>query len=141
MRVIACNLMAAMLLVHAMVGCCRYHRHETAHRDGAAADERLAAGCCHHGDGCCGHEEQPSPAPCDCRMECKALCIYLPPERCVTDAGDLSRAMDVVCALDMLGLRTAVEAAAAKPIGDRAWAHTALEPPVRLHLLHQIILA
>jgi hypothetical protein len=140
MRAIVCNLMAALLLMHALVGCCRHHQHVAASHERVEAAESSATACCHHGHGCCGQEEKQAPAPCDCKLECKALCIYLPPEKCGVDAGDLSLSIDLAFNHHPEGGSAAIEAAAENSAWEYTRACVAPEPPVRLHLLHQIIL-
>ena len=141
MRAIVRNLMAAMLLVHAMIGCCRHHGHESARHECSGTGESVAtAACCSHGHGCCGDEEHSAPLPCDCKVECKALCVYLPPEKCNVDVVSFSQSFDIASTHTSLGDFSLIDVIAAS--SGWAWTstHTALEPPVRLHLLHQIIL-
>lgn len=139
MRTLVSNLTAALLLVHALVGCCRHHEHDHTASGHIEAVESLAATCCHDGDSFCVHDEEPAPAPspCNCKLECMALCIYLPPEKYVVDAGDLLLSFDILPIGDAC---TGIEAAAASRCGDCKTTYWAWEPPLRLHLLHQIIL-
>lgn len=140
MRAIVCNLMAALLLVHALVGCCRHHEHSAARYEQADSALSTEIACCHHDHNCFGTETTPAPAPCDCKLECKSLCIYLPPERCVVDAGDLSLPFDVATVQHDSWTSAAIEAAAASSFWEYTRAFNDTKPPVRLHLLHQIIL-
>ena len=140
MRAIVCNLMSALLLVHALIGCCRHREHNAAQHERIEAAQASATACCHHGHGCCGDETKQAPAPCHCKLECRSLCIYLPTEKCVVDAGDLRLSIDF--ALNHHGefASAAIESMAASSFWEYARAYDDTEPPVRLHLLHQIIL-
>jgi hypothetical protein len=138
-RAVICNVVAAMLLLHAFVGCCRHHDCDLAGADREGATQPACGCCCHHEPNeCCG-DEAPTPNPCDCKGECKALCIYLPTQKCVVDAGNLSLSIDMVChQCDDLG---AILRASAGNLSHHRMSERAMsEPPIRLHLLHQIIL-
>lgn len=135
MHTILSSLMAAMLLIHAFVGCCRHAAHEAGCRDTSAA-------CAMHATGGCGHEganhgdELPS-APCNCRLDCKSVCIYLPPEMVVLDPSELVRAFDVT----FVGADwTDASLVQTQSSWSRARDPGTLAPAPRLHLLYQILL-
>jgi hypothetical protein len=140
MRMIVSIVTAAMLLVHALVGCCCGHHESYAGIcESTTQFESLSCGCCHHDHVSCHdeHEHGRAPAPCKCKLECKATCIFLPPEKSHLDDGQTNHCSDVVA-----DARPAVTIQATTGCSSwgvmrlaRAW-----EPPLRLHLLHQSIL-
>jgi hypothetical protein len=141
MPTLVSSLTATMLLVHVLFGCCRHCGDRFIACEHTEASASLMAGCCHHehGGDCRqgeSHNDELPVVPCS-KLECKALCISLPPERTQVDAGQLELSTDIV----------AVALPTANP--DSAPGHSYLdalrnvrmsEPPLRLHLLHQIIL-
>lgn len=153
MRTIVCNLMSALLLVHALVGCCHAHELSAAHHESQAAEAaknrgasvgdtglREAGTCCHHAHSCCGGETETVPSPCDCKVECKSLCIYLPPEKCGVDAGDLSQTLDGVLDAHAGFASALVRLMIADSVANRSAHCICWKPPMRLHLWHQMIL-
>jgi hypothetical protein len=138
MRTIVTSLTAAMLLVHALVGCCRHREQDCAscHRI-ALSGRSLATHCCHDDHAACSEEGDRPIAPCKCKLECRALCISLPPEKTLLDAGELAPCGDVVTAA---GRAATICSSAADGYSGAEQAAQAPEPPLRLHLLHQIIL-
>jgi hypothetical protein len=133
MQAIASYFLAIWLPVVTGLGCCC---HSTACCE--VHDEQAADACiCECVDHCCGHLCQPghSHAPAE-KGQCKGLCVYMPthktagPARLIAalsfDAA-LSQPAAVGCGL-AVG-RTAFD-----------WEAPISEPPVRLHLLNQVIL-
>lgn len=137
MQTFVSNLTAAMLLVHALVGCCRHHEHRFVSRDRAECSDTRVADCCHHDHAVSSHENERPIAPCDCKLECKALCVSLPPEKALIDAGQSVRCIDVMA---MASDRGSLAASAARFFRDAMRVFNAPAPPLRLHLMHQIIL-
>lgn len=136
MRAFVSNLTAAMVLVHALVGCCRHQDHHFVGCDNTECSDSLVAGCCHSDDAASSHENERPFAPCDCKLACKALCVSLPPEKALIDAGQSVRCIDVVAVASASG---AISASTAHFYCDAMRVFHA-EPPLRLHLMHQIIL-
>jgi hypothetical protein len=136
MRTFVSNLTAAMLVVHALVGCCRHHDHLFVGCDSTERSDSLVADCCHADRAPAGHSEERPFAPCDCKLECKALCISLPPEKSLLDAGESVPCIDVVAVASARGSIFSSTAHAYR--GATRDIHAS--PPLRLHLLHQIIL-
>ncbi len=137
MRTFVSNLTAAMLLVHALVGCCRHPEHSHTSCENTEFSDSLATDCCRHDHEPSSHKDEQPFSPCDCQFKCKALCIFLPPEKTLVDARQTVLCIDVV----------AIASCAANgyaPSAHRYWSAESvlhgLEPPLRLHLLHQIIL-
>lgn len=134
MRNILSNLIAALLLVHALVGCCR-------HRDHQAADNRCpevsapAHSCCGHAG--CEREKSQPPTPCKCKIECHSLCVYLPPQKGVVTSSSLALFVNFAGAGTEF---VTVDIPTASGLERWQAEHFALQPPIRLHLLHQIIL-
>jgi hypothetical protein len=140
MRAIVCNLLAALLLVHALVGCCRHHDPSAARHEWIESAHTTAMACCHHRRNCDADETKQPPTPCDCKLECKAQCVYLQPEKRVVDAGGMILPIDIAVVKDCSWANVATDAAATSSFWEYSRACDDTEPPVRLHLLHQIIL-
>jgi hypothetical protein len=126
--------MSAVLLLHAALGCCWHHAHkcdgcETASVE-SSADHCEHAGCHEqHGSGC--HQ---NPSPCKCRVECQGVCTFLPPGKVLIDLVPLVSSLDVTNVAFRGGDLSSARYA--------AWSGCCpnLEPPLRLHLLHQSLL-
>ena len=136
MRMFVSNVTAAMLIVHALVGCCRQHDHSHTASAPSEASDSLAAGCCHHEHGPPSDDGEWPVGPCDCRIECKSLCVSLPPEKAVVDAGQTTLCIDLVAAKSLAATSCASTAHAYR---DARRLFCVPEPPLRTHLLHQII--
>jgi len=137
MRTLLSNLTAVLLVIHAMIGCCHHHWHSDT--ECAEAEFTLCAAPCQCCDPCCGtHDEGELPSsPCNGELECQGVCAYLPTQKTVIDDSSADIAVDFAAvAPSLLDGRLA---AATLP-----WdlAHTLNEspPPLRLHLLYQILL-
>lgn len=76
MHAVVSSLLAASLLLHAVLGCCRHHAHDPAVSTvGAAADRN----CCHDHQGCGDHH---APANrCPGKSDCQGVCTYLPTQK------------------------------------------------------------
>ena len=136
MRALQSNLTAILLVIHAMIGCCHHHWHCDAE---CAAAVTLCAAPCQCCDQCGGsHDESEQPSqPCNGELQCQGVCSYLPTQKTVIDASDVDSGLDFAAIIP-----THLDghlAAAALPWG---FAHTVNDspPPLRLHLLHQILL-
>jgi hypothetical protein len=137
MRAILSNLTAAMLLIHALIGCCRHHEHRCVAGDRAAEGISLTSGCCHCNHSGCHQQSETPPHPDNCNLGCHGVCSYLPPQRTLVDAPQL------IVALDILPVDPALVSGYMVPAGacrERINGNPASTLPLRLHLLHQIIL-
>jgi hypothetical protein len=136
MRALLSNLTAVLLVIHAMIGCCHHHWHSDAECAAAATISAAPCQCC---DPCCGsndESEQPS-HPCDGKLECQGVCNYVPTEKTQIDASPADAAFDFAAAIPTL---LGGHLAAATLSWDRAHTLNDSPPPLRLHLLHQILL-
>jgi hypothetical protein len=136
MRALFSSLVACALLMHAAVGCGWHHKHD-AIGDNAVAVADSASECCHHSHHEGDHQEhgQPSQAPCDGHSHCQGLCNYLPVQKPQLDQSSVQLLPDfavIAPATSKLHVESLTSFA-------RAW-ESASEPPLRLHLLHQILL-
>lgn len=73
-------LIAVVLLIHAVLGCCWQHARQVIDTD--HANLVTADACCTHGhssqQGASSQHDHSAPGqPCDCRWECHATCVYL----------------------------------------------------------------
>ncbi len=132
------NLTAVLLVVHAMIGCCHHPWHCEVECAAAAPVSLCAVAfpCC---DQCCESydESEPPAEPCDCELECQGVCTYLPTEKTQIDVSPADTAFDLPAAIPAL-----LDGHLAAARLSRVLAHTLDEspPPLRLHLLHQILL-
>ena len=126
MHAVLSKLMASLLLVQALTGWC-------CHRPGGA---NLAVPTTHV-VACCSHCCQPRPAqrpvlPVKCQ-QCSGVCTYVPTQKMQIDGPQLIVPVDVVPALAAVDFSLASRFTRLRGPSD-------LEPPLRLHLLHQILL-
>ena len=134
MRTLLPNLMAISLVVHAAVGCCWHHEHGCAHGDNSNTPICKSTQCCEHDD-CPSHQGEAPEYPCHGKLECHGVCTYVAPQKIRLDS---SLAVAPLASATLWLLFSDAQAA----FGS-AW-NTAdpaeFEPPLRLHLLHQIVL-
>ena len=128
-------LMAGVLLIQALTGWCDRSLHACISSGADAADVAQT-------DDCCGHETSPvsetdSPAgPCPSKSECHGVCTYVPTQEKQVDIAPKALPATFVSVESAttgadLGSSISLEA---------LWRSAISEPPVRLHLMHQIIL-
>jgi hypothetical protein len=131
---IAATLMSTCLLAHALLGCCWHHEHACI-THGTAAHDAAAHESVAHADGSCDHHNCPGDqrAPCDCRLECGAVCVFVQLQKTIVDGSPT--ASDVV-AIDPALRDNRSETRLSWELATSA-GHS---PPLRLHLLHQILL-
>jgi len=134
MRAVVSSLMVALLAIQTVFGCCWHHSHWHLHGHSSLAREAEPVKCCQH-----HHQEsesQPSPEPCNHHDECRGLSAYLLPQKVQIDASHSVPAFDMATSVASLA-----EDQIACPFlwGDVGCSH-AIEPPLRLHLLHQTLL-
>jgi len=137
MRFVFASLVASSLLIHAVLGCC-WH----AGRERATSEFNVA--CSHHAHGdCCDHhadhdgdaDHGDSHGPCDGKSHCHGLCTYLPVQKAQVDTQQLDLPMDFAAILP-----ATCDAQLAGSSKFLLLREPAAEPPLRLHLLHQILL-
>lgn len=135
MQAVVSNLMALVLGIHALVGC-------FCHRPNCAVEpRRVETATCEHADhGCChehdpAHESSPEnlPAPCSCKIECRATCVFLPVEKVGLDAPMADLHLDVPAFVPAISTAQVTVAVAQQFEG-------ASPRPEPLYLLHQILL-
>ena len=123
--------MAVWLVMQVMTGwCCRRPCLEESHQ--AEAHVQKVACCCHD----CDETTSPSlpTQPCHCN-ECHGFCTYLPPDRFSADELQLVGAFELIAA-SSAGLTAQIDSA------DWFVTHcqySPTPPPLKLHLLHQIL--
>jgi hypothetical protein len=132
MRTVFCSLLCNSLLIHAVLGCCWHDAHDAAACDGSLPSLAADADCCHDGDS--ATDEHGPQVPCKGHPDCHGLCNYLPVQK--TGFDNCLDHMVIDFAVD-------VPAASGSQISALSFAAGPSEyypPPIRLHLLHQILL-
>lgn len=127
-------LLAGSLLAHVALGCCGHVEH-TCGRDAALAERAAASDCCegdHDGPTCPAERDD----PCKCRPECHGKCLFLPGATKL-HAASSTRSSPRAAATSLL---PATSPAGAARCWQQACQHFPPEQPVRLHLLHQLLL-
>jgi hypothetical protein len=134
MRTLVSNLTAVLLVIHAMIGCCHHHWH---HDDESATPKRVACCCCcDHHDPAHGTSEAPS-QPCNGERECHGVCTYIATPRTSLDAATLGVDLDFAAVIPAHG---GSPLSAASSLWSQLQGCDDAPPPLRLHLLHQILL-
>jgi hypothetical protein len=131
MQAFLASLTAALLFIHAIFGCCWHHTHRCGH-DSTAPFCQPATGCQHHQHDNDGTQQE---KPCGCKVECEGTCIYVLPQKVKVEAPQ-AISFDFLAVLPSL---------ANHPIGTAAsweagWSPPDFVPPLRTHLLHQVLL-
>jgi hypothetical protein len=135
MRALVPNLTAVLLVIHAMIGCCHHHWH--------GDDEVAAASISVSHCSCCSHQRATHDAskvpgePCNGERECHGVCSYIPTQR--MQLGASAGGIDFRLAI-VTPVHTSGRIAAAAERLDQLDAVDDSPPPLRLHLLHQILL-
>ena len=133
MQAVFSSLMAAWIFVLAVSGwCCRP---PSFWRLGESSEVvSLAAECCQH---CCqqGHREDEPTAPCKDRKECHGTCTYVPVQKTSFEAKAALTPFDFTAMIPMLGGSQVATALS----WERADDPGRFEPPIRLHLYHQVL--
>jgi hypothetical protein len=127
MQAFVASLTAALLFIHTVFGCCWHHA------QCSTAGVCEPAHCCHHHQ----HDSdgQQQERPCKCTVECEGTCIYVVPQKVTVEAPDRV-AIDVLAVLPSLA-DCQIEAAVC---WEGITSPTDLAPPMRTHLLHQVLL-
>lgn len=136
MRSAASLLLAVVLIAHSVCGLC-WRCVETS--GGQNASATFADNC----DGSCGCHSASTAPPCSdtatrhnptCRMECSGTCRFLPVERVVVEQP----------ATDFALVTILPESLNTTPAGSTVFERESVvsrgHPPLRLHLLHQLLL-
>lgn len=136
MHVLVSNLVAASLLLHAVFGCCWHHRHDTSCCDNSPVAQAVEACCQHHrGDECNDKHSLPSPAPCQGGPHCLGDCNYLAVQKSHLDQVQFDVPLDfAIPNSPFFDVRFATAHGC-----DRLY-ELDTGPPLRLHLVHQILL-
>jgi hypothetical protein len=86
--------------------------------------------CCDCRDERDARSNEPPDEPCRCRLECHGTCVYVPPQKTQIDAPLTAAFVDAVQALQPLLLDR----------HDTTCPGHFSDAPLRVHLLHQILL-
>ncbi len=130
MQAFLSSLTAGLLFIHTVFGCCWHHAHACENVASAAACETH---CCHHHHQ--GGEKESEDKPCHCDEGCEGTCTYVAPQKVKVEAPDIA-ALDLTVTPELLaGLR--IEPA---NFWQAARLPLDLSPPLRVHLLHQVLL-
>lgn len=145
MHSVLTHITAGLLLVHALLGCCWHHAHGCSRCRPAAASASPAcshAGCKHHNErdqarhsDRPNHDDKVPKAPCKCPTECQGVCTFLPPQKVQVARSHAPLPFDFIAA-------ATVAPDSQLQAGTRQTLCGLLkpEPPLRLHLLQQILL-
>jgi hypothetical protein len=134
MRTVVASLMVAVLAAQTVFGCCWHHAHWHLHGDRSLARAAPPVKCCQHHQH--ESESQPPQEPCHNHDQCQGLSTFLLPQKVQIDASQCVASLD---------LPVIIPDQANGQVGSMfSWevvgcSHT-IEPPVRLHLLHQTLL-
>lgn len=127
MQAFVATLTAALLFIHTVFGCCWHH----AQCSTAAVAEPTH--CCHHHKH--GGDSKQQPKPCKCNVQCEGTCNYVVPQKVKVEAPQWIT-VDLLAVLPSL--------AGGQIEGPSSWQAISwppdLVPPLRTHLLHQVLL-
>ena len=126
------NLTAAALLTHALVGCYGHHPLSCLQCENVATV--AASPCCHHDHDAPAESQSPA-EPCECLLTCHG-CVTLPPQKTQIDAAPIAATFDLAVVDQMAD----GQLFGAFSGWERREIHSAHQPPLRLHLLHQSLL-
>ena len=136
MQAVFSPLIAAVLLIHAVLGCCWLHACPAI--DTQPTHHVAAHTCCHH-EHSSQHEHEVPGQPCDCRWECHATCVY------VAEKASVDAQQPVVDFLGLVPLLAIFQSAdldlagdSARPSSSPVDSHLCAQPHVRLHILNQL---
>lgn len=133
MRAVFSSLVAASLLIHAAIGCCWHHAHDAECGNEACAEQTASTDGGQHDDcdSSSGHGDHHAP----CKGHCEGTCHYLSVQKTQVEVIaphlplDFAAVIPATCDVHVAALVHA----------ERSYESVA-EPPLRLHLLHQILL-
>ena len=137
MNVILRNLMATLLLIHASFGCCSLHAHDCSECIVPSVKPKCIESCCHCQQKPKKHDSHKSnPKP--CKKDCDGTCTYLPSQRSKINASHW--AVGLVFVIDTSKIDHCNGQHLLSCPWDRSGGQLLNSPPLRLHLLHQVIL-
>lgn len=88
--------------------------------------------CCHRCNG--DHKHSRSDLPGQCKVECKGICQYIGPEK-------IELPPKACAFVELAVISAAVTSSATGAVSRHLWSEAVFsEPPLRLHLLNQILL-
>lgn len=128
MQAVFANLTASLLLVQMLTGWCWRCASET---HACTADVQVTSHCC-----CDPTPHETPEAPANCPKECQGVCVYVSP---VNVHVDLSL-LDADFGLYMVSVELLHEQVASEAYWERNGDNSPSEPPIRLHLMHQLLL-
>jgi hypothetical protein len=131
MQAFIANLTAALLFIHTVFGCCWHHAHACEHVTSIAVIQ--PAKCCHHHHHENDGKQQQKPGK--CKVDCEGTCSYVLPQKVTIEAPQWV-AIDFLAVLPSFAdgqLEAAASWEALPSLFD-------LAPPLRTHLLHQVLL-
>jgi|SRR3989304_6324602 len=137
MQTAVTNLLASMLLIQALTGWCCQYRCAAGLGHNPAAEASPKSACCDR----CGRESRSaqdsteSATPCRC-PECLGFCTYLPPDKTPLDDSPLEPRSEALAVAPELA-HNHVACGFGWPLAAES---VPPEPPLRLHLMHQILL-
>lgn len=142
MRALVSHIVAVAVTLHALLGCCWHHAHESV----VAVAETEAKAPAPVKKCCCKHHHEPELAqeehhstdqdPVDrCPNTCGDKCVYVGVNRVQLDHALILTSFDLVTAAPQYDLAT--DLSISRFESDDA---TVDPPPLRLHLLHQLLL-
>jgi len=134
MREVFTRLMAAWIFVLAVSGWCCRPPFACAQADSAPSVSQTVA-CCQR-CGREGHRESEPTAPCKGQSECHGVCVYVPAQKAQLDTKPVLSAIDFIAIAPPLTDSQIAAALAWEQLGDPL----RFEPPLRLHLVHQVLL-
>jgi hypothetical protein len=133
MRAFVASLTTITLFIQGLFGCC-WGSAPIVSQGPAKAVCSAPVSCCQSGcDAAKDRDETPNP-PCPRPAQCRGVCTYLSPQRTTMDHAPLPLAFDSV-----INLALSVGSQSASSSRDQA-AAIPCEPPLRLHLLKQMLL-
>lgn len=135
MHALLSTLVATSLLLHAAFGCC-WHQHASHSREGPRIPAAVESVCHQQVHGCCDHEHgRPSPVPCKDGPHCQGDCNYLAIQKSQLDQ------VQIVAPLELAAIALpSYDVHNVAIFGlDRLY-ELDTGPPLRLHLVHQILL-
>lgn len=130
------NLLAGLLFIHAVLGCCWHHAHaRSAGPAPLSAVGGLPLKCCHghrHGDS----KPERSNGNCPCEMECSGTCQFVSTKKVEVEPPSWRPNPFLADSVPLAGAQFAFLADG----GERLKERIAPREVLRLHLLHQILL-
>jgi hypothetical protein len=134
LKAILSILMSILLAVSAVFGCCRSYALASSPASSVSPQiaQQAPCGCKNPG---CNRQHKSQPSTPSKTPECRGICTYVPSQKTQVDSTQL------VVRFDLAALSPTLESDHIAKVGD--WglrgSRADSEPPLRLHLLHQIL--